>query len=85
MLLAPFEASVPACFILPVIDDLLATLEGGVLWLGLEDSPSSETCFPGAGGGIPSCLGLVFGEDSIKGNWRNESCKISEDTNNEVN
>ncbi|WRX34401.1 hypothetical protein QQP08_026888 [Theobroma cacao] len=29
---------------------------GGVLCLGLEDSPSSTTCFPGAGGGIPSCL-----------------------------
>ena len=65
-LLTSFGASKPICFIRPGKVERL-TRGGGVLCLGLAGSPSSTNCLAGAGG-VPSCLGFVFGEESIIGN-----------------
>jgi hypothetical protein len=63
----PFGTSAPVCLVLPGNEDRLNRLR--VLCLGFMASPSS-TCLIGPGGGVPSCLSLVFGEDSIIGNCK---------------
>ena len=73
VLLTVFGMAIPTCFVRAGNGNRLTTLEGGVFCLVLVESPSSPTCFTGPVGGMPSCLGLVFGEESITGNCKNKS------------
>jgi hypothetical protein len=66
----PFGTPAHMCVVLPGNEDRWNRL-GGVLCLGFTASPSS-TCLLGPAGGIPSYLGLVFGEDSIIGNCKSK-------------